>query len=75
MRRWLELFSDEQIRADVPLALVAGWLHTMSGDSRLGRVWVDAALGARVDDTLHPDGGTTLRGWHALVRAAPAPTA
>ncbi len=69
VRRWLELFSDEQIRADVPLALVAGWLHTMSGDSRLGRVWVDAALGARVDDTLHPDGGTTLRGWHALVRS------
>jgi LuxR family transcriptional regulator, maltose regulon positive regulatory protein len=69
VRRWLELFSDEQIRADVPLALVAGWFHTMSGDLRLGRVWVDAALGTRVDDTLHPDGGTTLRGWHALVRS------
>ena len=69
VRRWLELFGDEQILGDVPLTLVAGMVYSMSGDLRLGRLWVDAAVHERVDDSLTPDGGTTLRGLQALLRA------
>ena len=36
VRRWLELFSDEQIQGDVPLTLVAGMIYSMSGDPRFG---------------------------------------
>ena len=69
VRRWLELFSDEQIQGDVPLTLVAGMVYSMSGDPRLGRLWVGAAVSEQVDDSLTPDGGTTLRGLQALLRA------
>ena len=69
VRRWLELFSDEQIQGDVPLTLTAGMIYPISGDSRLGRLWMEAAVSERVDDSLTPDGGTTLRGLQALLRA------
>ena len=69
VRRWLELFSDDQIQNDVALTLVAGMIYSMGGDSRLGRLWIEAALSERVDDSLTPDGGTTLRGLQALLRA------
>jgi LuxR family maltose regulon positive regulatory protein len=69
VRRWLELFNDDQIQSDAPLTLVAGLLYSMSGDPRLGHLWIDTALGARADDSLAADGGTTLGGWQALLRA------
>ena len=69
VRRWLELFSDEQIQGDVPLTLVCGLVYSMSGDARMGRLWMDTALGKPVDDTLTPDGGTTMSGLQALLRA------
>lgn len=69
VRRWLELFSDEQIQSDVPLTLVAGLVYTASGDPRLGGLWAGATLGERLDDSLTPDGGITLCGLQALLRA------
>ena len=69
VRRWLDLFSDEQIRSDVPLILVAGLVYAASRNARLGRLWIEAALGGQIDDSLTPDGGTTLRGCQALLHA------
>ncbi len=68
-RCWLELFSDEQIQSEVPLTLVAGRVYTASGDPRLGGLWAGATLGERLDDSLTPDGGITLCGLQALLRA------
>ena len=67
--RWLALFSDEQIQSDMPLSLVAGLVYTASRDPRLGRLWIDASFSERAGDDPTPDGGTTLRGWQALLRA------
>jgi LuxR family maltose regulon positive regulatory protein len=53
VRRWLELFGDEQIQGDVPLTLVAGMVYSMSGDPRLGRLWINTAVSEQVDDRPH----------------------
>jgi LuxR family maltose regulon positive regulatory protein len=73
IRRWIELFSDEQILSDVPLTLTAGWVASMTGDARTGRLWENAALSERVDDSLMPDGTATQRASQAALRAGVAP--
>ena len=74
VQRWLELFSDEQIRGEVTLTLLAGWLYVFSGspirgNERLARLWESSDIAARADDTPFPDGGATLRGWRAAIQA------
>lgn len=73
IRRWLELFSDEQILSNVPLTLTAGWVASMTGDTRTGRLWGSAALSEQVDDSLMPDGTATQRAWQATLRAGVGP--
>jgi LuxR family maltose regulon positive regulatory protein len=69
IRRWLELFSDEQLLSSVPLTLTAGWVASMTGGSRAGRLWSSAALSERVDDSPMPDGAGSLRASQAALRA------
>jgi LuxR family maltose regulon positive regulatory protein len=73
VRRWFELFSDDQILSSVPLTLLAGWVYTMTGDARTGRLWSTAALSERVDDSPSPDGAASLRSSQAALRASIAP--
>lgn len=73
VRTWLELFSDEQILGEVPLTLTAGWVFSMTGDPRLGRLWSNAALSERADDSPSPDGAASLRASQAALRASLAP--
>ena len=68
VRRWLELFTDEQILSNVPLTLTAGWMASMSCDQRRARLW-SAALSERVDDSPSPDGASSLRSSQAALRA------
>ena len=73
IHRWLELFSDEQILSSVPLTLTAGWVASMTGDVRGGRLWSNAALSERVDDSPMPDGTASLRASQAALRAGMGP--
>ena len=73
VERWLELFSDEQIRGQVTLCLLAGWLYTTSGraprdDEHLGRLWASSEVACRADETAFPDGRATLHGWRSGIR-------
>ena len=46
-RRLLDRFSEEQLRSQVPLTLIAGWLYgTVTGDPDRGGRWMRAACAA-----------------------------
>ena len=68
-RRWLAMFTDEQILAHAPLTLTAGWVYSALGDTRLGELWGSRACSIGVDDLPSPDGATSLRSSQALLRA------
>ena len=73
VQRMLQAFSDEQVRAHVPLALTAGWVYSALGDREKARRWTAVACRVRVDDSPSPDGASSLRSSQALLRAALAP--
>jgi LuxR family maltose regulon positive regulatory protein len=73
VRRMLQTFSDEQIRAHVALTLTAGWVYSAIGDRQAARRWIPVACRARVDDSPSPDGAVSLRSSQALLRATLAP--
>jgi LuxR family maltose regulon positive regulatory protein len=70
IRRWLDMFTDEQIRDDDALTLTAGWIGSMTGDKRARGLWTTAALRERVDDTIWPGGVVSLKAMQAALRAA-----
>ncbi len=67
--RWLELFTDEQIRSSADLTLIAGWVADMSAESPRGRKWRKLALSEPMDDSPLLCGGGTHRAFQALLRA------
>ncbi len=71
-RRWLDMFTDEQILGDQALTLAAGFIGAMAGSAR-SRVWVSAALRMRVGDCLWPGATVPLRAVQAALIAACAP--
>lgn len=73
LRRWLEMFTDEQILADQALTLAAGAIGSMAGDTPRSRLWLKAAFDLRVGDGMWPDAPVPLRAMHAWLRAAFAP--
>lgn len=73
LRRWLEMFSDEQILADQALTLAAGWVGPLTGDTPRVRLWLGAALRERVGDGLWPGLKVPLRRAQAALIAAFAP--
>lgn len=73
VRRMLQTFGDEQIRAHVELTLTAGWVYSAIGDPQAARRWIPAACRTRVDDSPSPDGAVSLRSSQALLRATLAP--
>jgi LuxR family transcriptional regulator, maltose regulon positive regulatory protein len=73
VRRWLELFTDEQIHSSIPLTLAAGWVSSMTGDGRTTRLWSSAGLDDKVDDSPMPDGMGSQRMSQASLRASLAP--
>jgi len=73
IRRWLEMFTDEQIFADEALTLAAGWIGPMAGDSPRGRRWISAAFRVKVGDGLWPGTPVPLRAMQAGLIAALAP--
>ena len=72
IRRWLDMFSDEQIFADEALTLAAGWIGPMAGDSPRGRRWISAAFRIKVGDGLWPGAPVPLRAMQAGLIAAHA---
>jgi LuxR family transcriptional regulator, maltose regulon positive regulatory protein len=68
--RWLDLFSDDQLRQHPSLTLMAGFPAFLGGDDEKVNHWVDAALAIRVGDDLMPDGATTMRAFQAIIRAS-----
>ena len=46
-RRWLEMFTDEQILSDPALTITAGFVGPMTDDTPRGRRWVAQALRAQ----------------------------
>jgi LuxR family transcriptional regulator, maltose regulon positive regulatory protein len=72
-RRWLEMFTDEQILADKALTLAAGWIGPMAGGCPRGRRWTAAAMRANVGDETWPDAPVPLRAMQAGLVAALAP--
>ena len=74
IRRWLDMFSDEQIFADAALTLAAGWIGPMAGDSPRGRRWISAAFRVKVGDGLWPGAPVPvpLRAMQAALIAAHA---
>ena len=72
IRRWLDMFSDEQIFSDEALTLAAGWIGPMAGDSPRGRRWISAAFRIKVGDGLWPGAPVPLRAMQAALIAAHA---
>ena len=72
LRRWLDMFTDEQILADEALTLAAGWIGPMAGDSPRGRGWISAACRIRVSDGMWPGAPVPLRAMQAGLIAAHA---
>ena len=72
IRRWLDMFSDEQIFSDEALTLAAGWIGPMAGDSPRGRRWIKAAFRIKVGDGLWPGAPVSLRAMQAGLIAAHA---
>lgn len=66
-RRWLEMFTDEQIYADPALTLVAGLSGPMSGDTPRGRRWMATALRADVGQGTWPGADVPLRAMQAIL--------
>ena len=75
IRRWLDMFTDEQILGDEALTLAAGWIGCMAGDSPRGRRWISAAFRVKVGDGLWPGAPVPLRAMQAGLIAALAPRA
>jgi len=73
IRRWLDMFSDEQILGDDALTLAAGWIGPMAGDSPRGRRWVSAAFRIKVGEGMWPGAPVPLRAMQAGLIAALAP--
>lgn len=73
VRRWLGFFTDAQIQGSVPLTLTAGWVASMAGDKRAGRLWSAAALSQSVDDSPMPSSTATQRASQVALRAGIAP--
>jgi LuxR family maltose regulon positive regulatory protein len=70
IRRWLDMFTEEQILADDALTLTAGWIAaSKASDSPAGRKWIAAAAREHMDDTLWPGGTVSLRAMQAALRA------
>lgn len=69
IRRWLDLFTDEQIHADEALTLTAGWIGSLTGDERSSRLWTSAVLPEQVAETVWPGGAVSLRAMQASLRA------
>jgi LuxR family maltose regulon positive regulatory protein len=69
-RRWLDMFTDEQILSDEALTLAAGWIGAMAGDSPRGRTWMSAAMRLEVGDKMWPSAPVSLRAIQAGLVAA-----
>ena len=73
VRRWLDMFTDEQILADPALTLGAGSIGSMAAESARDQGWVRAALRADVGDGMWPGSPVSLRAYQLFMRAALAP--
>ena len=73
LRRWLDMFTDEQILDDDALTLTAGWIGAMAEDSPRHRVWQRAALHLEVGDDMWPGAPVPLRAMQAGLTAALSP--
>ena len=69
VRRWIELFTDEQIRSNVPLALTARWVALMTGDPGAVRRWTGPAMAVHAGDSPIPYGDGSERAFQASLRA------
>jgi LuxR family maltose regulon positive regulatory protein len=68
IRRWLEMFSDEQILADPALTIIAGNSTPMTGDSRpRARRWLAAALLLKPGDDVMPGTNMPLGALQAIL--------
>lgn len=69
VRRWLAWLEEREAVADnAPLAILAGWLHAMTGDAAGAERWAAAAERSSFDGTL-PDGSPSIDSWIAGLRA------
>ena len=73
IRRWLDMFTDEQIRADDALTVVAGFWGPVTGDTPRARGWAVAAVRLLPGDGLWPGTNVPVRAIHAILRALYAP--
>jgi LuxR family maltose regulon positive regulatory protein len=72
-RRWLEMFTDEQILSDPALTITAGFVGPMTGDTPRGRRWAAQALRADVGDGQWPGASVQIRAMQAFLVGSLAP--
>ncbi|HYO43727.1 MAG TPA: LuxR C-terminal-related transcriptional regulator [Candidatus Limnocylindrales bacterium] len=72
-RRWLEMFTDEQILSDPALTITAGFVGPMTGDTPRGRRWAAAALRVQTGNEEWPGANVPIRAMQSLLIASLAP--
>ena len=68
-KRWFDWFDDHGLLQQYPAVAVQGaWVQALGGHGAAAERWADAAeRGSYVG--LLPDGGASIEGWRALLRA------
>jgi LuxR family maltose regulon positive regulatory protein len=72
VQRWLSMLGDPAIEAYPPLAVLAGWMSVLSGDTIEAERW-DAMLEAASFDAVPLDGSASFASARAMLRAAFCP--
>jgi LuxR family maltose regulon positive regulatory protein len=72
IERWLSMLGDSAIEAYPPLAVLAGWISVLSGDTTEAERW-DAMLQAASFEAVPSDGSASFESARAILRAAFCP--
>jgi LuxR family maltose regulon positive regulatory protein len=68
-RRWLELFTSDQIAEHIPLRIAAAWIHALTGDAGASRSLITGLDPASLDSSPSYDRAVSPRSSLALLSA------
>ncbi len=72
VQRWLSLLGDASIETFPPLAVQAGWIATLTGDTTDAQRWA-AVIDEASFDSMPPDGTASFESARAMLRAFMCP--